>query len=219
MRPTVDELHTSGRYALIESFPIDEMNQFMMRELGVETPTNGQPRKLTTRQLLPVLVGGLTGAGLGYVIVSSILNVAAGGRLASLLWQLGGVVVALLVLVPIHEFIHGLAFRSIGAPRVGYGYSLKSVMVFAYSQLFPATMRETAFVALLPFLIITTGLCVGLVVWPAYLTFWLLLLLIHTAICMGDFALVRYYLKNRHRTIYTYDDVEGKRHSYFFAEV
>ena len=39
MRPTVDQLHMSGHYRLIESFKIDEMSQFLMRELGMAPRT------------------------------------------------------------------------------------------------------------------------------------------------------------------------------------
>ena len=92
-------------------------------------------------------------------------------------------------------------------------------MVYAYSQNFPATMREVAIVAGMPFLVITTGLIIGWVVLPAYPVFWGFSLLMHTLGCLGDFALIMYHRKNRYRTIYTYDDMEGERKTYFFEEV
>ncbi len=89
-------------------------------------------------------------------------------------------------------------------------------MVYAYAQHFVMTLRELALVAVMPFLLITSALVLAWLVRPAYGTVWGTLLLLHTLGCVGDFALIRYYYKNRRRTMYTYDDVEGERRSYFF---
>lgn len=215
MRPTVDQLHTSGRYELLESFKIDEMSQFLMRELGMAPKPTPEPQKSRARNWF-FLVGMAVGGGvLGF----------AGGKLLkgnasvdSFLWQAGAGVLALFLILPIHEFIHGLAFRRVGAPKVGYGYSLKSMMIYAYCQKFPTTMREVAFVAVMPFVVITSALIVAWFVWPAYGVFWAMLLLMHTSGCIGDFVLINYYVKNRHRIVYTYDDIDGDRMTYFFEQ-
>lgn len=218
MRPTVDQLHTSSRYVLIESFKIDDMNQFLLRELGM-APKADQPPKKTNPQRWLFLAGlALIGGVVGYVGGSSLKDLPSGEGAESLLGQIGAAFVGFFVLLPLHEFIHGLAFRRIGAPSVGYGYSLKSLMVYAYSQNFPATMREVAFVAGMPFGVITTGLVIGWILLPGYPVFWGFLLLMHTLGCIGDFVLIKYYVKNRQRTIYTYDDVEGERMTYFFEQ-
>jgi hypothetical protein len=195
------------------------MNQLILRELGLLSPSAEKPRKQTLKSLLTIVVMAALGGIVGYFVAPSLVAQVKQGQGSSVLWQLGGGVLGLLVLLPIHEFIHGLAFKSVGATNVGYGYSLKSLMVYAYSQKFPTTMREVAFVAVMPFLVITSALVIGWVIWPTYSLVWIVLLLIHTTACLGDFALIRYYLKNRQRVIYTYDDVENERRSYFFAEV
>jgi hypothetical protein len=35
---------------------------------------------------------------------------------------------------------------------------------------------------------------------------------------IGDFVLINYYWKNRYRVIYTYDDIDVERKTYFFEE-
>lgn len=217
MRPTIHELHNSGRYVLIESFSIDEMNQFIRRELGITAPSTPQSRQPIGKKLLLALIMAVFGGIVGYWGASILKNQTDEGP--SGLWQLGAGVVCLFILLPIHEFIHGLAFKYVGAPKVGYGYSLKSLIIYAYSQLFPTTMREVAFVAVMPFVVITSGLVIGWVGWPEYRIVWAILLVMHTSACIGDFVLINYYRKNRHRTIYTYDDIEVERRSYFFEEV
>jgi cellulose synthase/poly-beta-1,6-N-acetylglucosamine synthase-like glycosyltransferase len=218
MRPTLDELHQSDRYRLLESFPIDEMMAFVQRELNIKPKQPEKPISRSTRFLrlgTMMLLSGL----FGYVLAYSLLSGVDKQTIASGFWQLGAGFMAFFLILPIHEFIHGLAFKRLGAPRVGYGWAPKSLMVYAYSQNFPATMREVAFVAIMPFLVITTALLVGWVVWPSYSVFWITLLLVHTGGCLGDFALINYWYKNRHRVIYTYDDVEGEKRSYFFEQI
>ncbi|GAB3889800.1 DUF3267 domain-containing protein [Spirosoma agri] len=217
LRPTVEQLHQSGHYELIESFSIDEMNQFLLRELGMKPTSAQQPRKRTWKSWLALIGIGFLGGLVGYLISASSANWLVKGL--SIVGQIGVGGVAFFLVLPLHEFIHGLAFKRVGAPTVRYGGSLKNGMVYAYSQLFPATMGEVAFVAVMPFLVITTMGVVGLILWPFYAVSFIVLLLIHTAGCIGDFVLIRYYLKNRHRTIYTYDDVDVERRSYFFAEI
>lgn len=218
MRPTVDELHDSGRYRLIESFRIDDMNQFILRELGTKPPAQ-QPGKRTWRDWLMLLAIAVVGGVLGFFTATGLLKGVGKPSLVLLLGQFGAALLGLFVLLPLHEFIHGLAFKRVGAPKVGYGYSVKSLIVYAYSQNFPTTLREVAFVAVMPFLVITSALLIGWLLLPAYKVFWVLLLLIHTSACIGDFALIRYWYKNRPRTIYTYDDVEDQRMTYFFERV
>lgn len=191
------------------------MNQFIRRELGTKPPAE-QPAKRTWKGWLAVLGLSAIGGAVGFFSTYFLFKGVGEPGSAFMLWQLGGAFIAFL---PIHEFIHGLAFKRIGAPKVGYGYSLKSLMVYAYSQNFPSTMREVALVAGMPFGVITTALIIGWILLPAYPVFWGFLLLIHTLGCIGDFALINYHRKNRHRTIYTYDDVEGERKTYFFEEV
>ncbi|WP_338874838.1 DUF3267 domain-containing protein [Spirosoma sp. SC4-14] len=219
MRPTVEELHQSEQYLLIESFAIDEMNQFVARELGMARQPPQSLNKRGWKNWLRLVVIMVFGASVGYLISTELIKLVSGEGMSPLLVQAGAGFLAFFLILPIHEFIHGLAFRYIGSPEVHYGWSLKSLMVYAYSQLFPTTMGEVAFVAAMPFVVLTVAGLGALAIWPAYTVFWVTLLLIHTVGCLGDFALIRYYLKNRQRIIYTYDDVEGERRSYFFEKL
>lgn len=211
--PSIDELHNSGRYVLLDSFRIDEMNLFILRELGIKTKEQAGKQPFNWKRLLiSMVIGLLVGALLGFVAVGSDIDVA------STLLQTGASFLSFLILIPLHEVIHAGAFRQVGAPKVHFGASLKSLIVYAYTQNYVHTMRELAYVAVMPFLVITSGLIAGWIVWPQYGVFWGMTLLMHTMACIGDFVMIRYHVKNRHRTIYTYDDIEGEYRSYFFAE-
>ena len=216
-RPTVDYLYESGKFRLVESFSIDDMAEFLAREAGVKpaplrgaTPTKGN-------KVIPiafmVLFGGAFGWLLGHGFSSPEEDALLGAG-----WQLLLALVLFFVLwLPLHEGIHALFFKLLGAPKVGFGYSARGMMVYAYSQRFVMSLQENALVAAMPFVIITP-LLVALLIWvPGLSLMWGLTLLIHTVGCMGDFILIKHAFQHRNDAMYTYDDLEEKR-TYFFQK-
>jgi len=219
MKPTIEQLHNSPNYELIESFHIDEMGKFLMRELGMKQPekTSEKP-KLTVKKLLFLLVfvgiGAAVGWGIGKLIPKS------DGGLDTVFSQFSLAFLAFFVVVlPIHEGIHAIVFKALGAKKVGFGWSTKSMIVYAYAQKFTMTLRENSWVAAMPFIVITISLAVLWYLFPQWQVFWGMSLFLHTTACIGDFILIQYYLKNKQHLIYTYDDIEGEKRSYFFREV
>lgn len=217
-RPSVQLLHDSEEYHLVESFTIDEMPQFLAREAGFvqvsateQSPKNTTPKWLSITMLL--FFGAASGALLGFLIKSgaTLPLVPVMGQIAL------GVVGLFLIVLPLHESIHALFFKILGAGKVGFGYSKKGFMVYAYAQRFVMTLRENALVAAMPFVIITLAL-MGLLYWlPGLKGTWIMLLLLHTLGCMGDFILILHAWKNRQKAMYTYDDFAEKR-TYFFKK-
>ncbi len=224
MKPTVEQLHNADRYELIDSFRIDEMAQFLTRELGMakkEPNQKSTPNKWIGWVFLLGLAAG--GGVVGYVLGSGLTGVIkdsgvtqAGG--ISMAKQVGLAFLSFIVLLPIHEVIHAAVFKYYGATTVGFGGSWKSMIVYAYAHKFVHSGRELAWVAVMPFLVITTTLALAWVIWPQYGLFFGTTLFIHTTACVGDFVLINYQFKNRHRRIYTYDDLKEEQRSYFFAE-
>ncbi|NBB19187.1 hypothetical protein GVN20_07460 [Runella sp. CRIBMP] len=218
MKLTVEQLHDTNSYELIDSFHVDEMGKFLMQELGIKQPDN-QPTKpkLNAKSLLFFAVfagiGGVVGWSIGKFIPKS------EGGLDTFATQFGlAFLCFFIVLLPIHEAIHGLFFKLIGAQKVGFGWSMKSLIVYAYAQKFVMTLRENALVAAMPFVVITISLTVLWFIFPQWQFFWGSALFLHTFACMGDFILIRYFYKNRTSRMYTYDDIEEKNYSYFFRE-
>ena len=110
-------------------------------------------------------------------------------------------------LIPIHEFIHGLAYKGQGAPRTSYAMNLRKFYFLAVADRFVANRREFRIVALAPFVTVTIiGIAVFILAdMPMRLTV-LGMLMTHTAFCSGDFGLLSYFETNRHRDPVTYDD-------------
>ncbi len=127
-----------------------------------------------------------------------------------------GLAIAFL-LVPLHEYIHVLAYKSQGATNTSYSANLKKFYFMALADKFVASKKEFEIVALAPFVVITTVL-VGLLLLVS--SNWTLTvigaLLMHTAMCSGDFGLLSYFEFNKEKQVVTYDDTENKI-SYFYG--
>ncbi len=121
-----------------------------------------------------------------------------------------------LLLIPLHEYLHALAYKFVGATKTSYDMNLKKFYFMALADQFVMNLREFRIVALTPFVCIS-ALCLLALIFP--LGIWkytvMALLLIHTAFCSGDFALLNYFEINKSKDLVIYDDIE-KGASYFY---
>jgi Putative zincin peptidase len=121
------------------------------------------------------------------------------------------------LLIPIHEYIHALAYRLQGATQTSYDANLKKFYFMAMADQFVASRREFQIVALAPVVVITFVISLFLVFANMYWTFTLLgTLLLHTLFTSGDFALLSYFEFHKDKEVVTYDDKANKI-SYFYA--
>lgn len=122
------------------------------------------------------------------------------------------------LLVPLHEYIHVLAYRNRGAKNTSYDMNLKKFYFMAVADRFVANKKEFEYVALAPFAIISLVLIALLFVvkdnWFLTITG---ILLTHTAMCSGDFGLLSYFEYHKEKKPVTYDDAKNKI-TYFYAQ-
>jgi hypothetical protein len=204
MKITPDELTENG-YVLLDELKHQELIPF------VQTYMN----KRTVYSLIYLVSNfflfGLV--GFFFVIGYNLPEYSLGTRFSHFSY---GLAIAL-ILTPLHEYIHVLAYKSQGAQNTSYDANLKKFYFMALADKFVANKREFEIVALAPFITITTFLIIGLFVADAN---WSLtissVLLAHTAMCSGDFGLLSYFQFNQKKEIVTYDDVENKI-SYFYG--
>lgn len=110
------------------------------------------------------------------------------------------------VLIPLHELLHGLAYRLCGAPVVSYHAALKNFMFYALADRFVIGRKAFLFVAFTPFVVISLFLVAALFMAEgSWFWFWWAALLMHTSGCAGDFALAGYFWENRAREPLTFD--------------
>lgn len=129
-----------------------------------------------------------------------------------------GIVMASSILIPIHEWIHGLAYKWAGASKIAYGGNWKKFYFYAVAPNFVVNRRKFLVVAIAPFAVITTLTLIGIFLAnPLYDWVGWGVLLIHTTACIGDFGLLNFYARHK-QEIYTYDDIE-ENVSYFYERV
>lgn len=128
-----------------------------------------------------------------------------------------GVAIAFL-LIPLHEYIHVLTYRSQGAANTSYDVNWKKFYFMAVADQFVANRREFQIVALAPFAVISTALFIAFfLVSPMWQFTALGTFFTHTACCGGDFSLLSYFHFHKDREVVTYDDAVNKV-SYFFVK-
>ncbi|MEI9863218.1 MAG: DUF3267 domain-containing protein [Limisphaerales bacterium] len=127
----------------------------------------------------------------------------------------GNGVVIFIVLLPLHEAIHGAVYKICGAKDVRYGVSFKQFYAYAIAHRFVAGRTAFAFVAITPFVVINTLLGLASVMFPEHRFFLLAVRLLHTAGTSGDWAMLNFLWLHRRQDVYTFDDAEQKK-SYFY---
>ena len=121
------------------------------------------------------------------------------------------------LLVPLHEYIHVLAYKSQGAKNTSYDSNIKKFYFLALADKFVANKNEFRIVVLAPFISISMILLLLLTISSYNWSLTILgILLCHTAMSSGDFALLCYFEFHRDKEVVTYDNVEEKA-SYFYG--
>jgi hypothetical protein len=203
-----EDIINVNNYEISAVVPIDKAGEFFMSALGLGGKDNKKNKFLLP---LIMLVMGMMGGYVGILIARQSQNMQEVGNSGL---QMAYAIIAFFPLIVVHELLHAVAYKYYGAPKVGFGASLKAMIVYAYAQNFPTNMRQLKWIALLPFIVITAVLLLALYIFPYYKALIIMLLLIHTLACIGDFALVKYAIQNPEHI--TWDDIEDKKEMYFY---
>ncbi|MBX7107618.1 MAG: DUF3267 domain-containing protein [Chitinophagales bacterium] len=194
-----------NNYVLLEQLAHHELVPFIQTYI----------RKRTMYSVIYYLCNLLLLVLTGYFILDgyNLAGYNVGDRLTDFSY---GIAIAF-ALVPLHEYIHVLAYKSQGAVNTSYAANLKKFYFMALADKFVADKKEFEVVALAPFVAITAMfsllLCVAGEPWTLIITG---ILLAHTAMCSGDFGLLSYFACHRDKQVVTFDDVAGKT-SYFYV--
>lgn len=131
--------------------------------------------------------------------------------------SIGGIIAGSFLIVPIHELIHGFAYKVLGAKKIHFGADMQQFIFYVTVDRYPVSRRQLYFLAMLPFALINLTAVLILFLWvPQYFLFISLLLLSHNIMCIGDFAVANYVFLVPGK-VYSYDVVSEKK-SYFFRK-
>jgi hypothetical protein len=140
---TTEELRTSGNYELVKELGHDEIIDFVASQL----------KKLRWPMVFfygfNILLAGLIALYTAGNFFHSYISWGAYWK-----YLLLGLVTGMLVVIPFHEIIHGIAYKIAGAPRIKFGANLKQMMFYAAAPGFVATRQDFYLVAFSPFILI-----------------------------------------------------------------
>ena len=126
----------------------------------------------------------------------------------------GLAVLTFIVLVPLHELIHGLFYWTIGADDVRFRISLRHAYAYAIAHRHVTSAREFTWIAVAPFILVTSMMAGILSLAPEESFLIMGILFLHTAGCAGDWAMLNYVWSRRNDELYTFDDAD-MRVTYF----
>jgi hypothetical protein len=203
MNPNVEELRKEQGYRQLLTVPFENMLPFLFENMKANTKT---------------MIFFYSFLSICFLTVFIFL-VQPGYSFAQLFWYgLAGFVASFTVLVPVHELLHGLAFKFFGAGKLKYGKDLKQMMFYVTVDNFVMNRKEFSVLALMPFTIITLFLL--FIEWllpKAYIWFSLSAIFWHATMCIGDFAMLAYFERHNHLEVYTFDDAE-KKITFFYSK-
>ena len=208
MKVTPEQLKDPARYRLIRILRHDEVIHFVMEQV----------RKLRWPMLLFYMVTTIL---IIMILLFSFGNIAYNYISWGSFWQYLalGIITGMLVVIPFHELLHGLAYRLAGAEKVKYGADMKQLLFYASAPGFVTAREAFYLVAFSPFVLLNLVFTSGIIWGPPGISWGsLVALFVHTTMCIGDFAMVNFFAAYPEDKVFTYDeDKTGK--SFFYLKM
>jgi len=205
--PSVEMIEQSPAFHLVMELDFTEMIPFVLTNI----------RRRSYLSILYVLIN------LGFLVLA--VFVALQGLMDSQLnWSmvfrqsLGGLLAGSILIIPVHELLHGLAYLLLGAAKIRFGADMRQFIFFVTADRCPVSGKGLSFLAMTPFLVINVVTLFVFRTWfPEMALLSIVMLLCHNIMCIGDFAIVNFVLLARGKII-SFDKPE-KQKSYFYEEV
>lgn len=123
--------------------------------------------------------------------------------------------------IPLHEYLHALAYKSVGAKNISFYLNFRKMYFAAISDRSVINLNEFKIVALTPYLF---AILMSLIIVFQVNEYWVLTILsfifLHNIFCGGDFSLLNYMQINKKKGIITFDDkLKGETYFYVRNEV
>jgi len=205
--PDIETLETDPAYNQVMALDFENMIPFVLEHIW----KRGIPAYVFA------LVNGALLIGIPVVMVVSYTGHSLTWT-RMLLHGVSGIIAGSLLIIPVHELLHGLAYRILGAKKIRFGVDFQQFIFFVTADRHPVSGIQLGFIALAPFVVINLATClIVLLLFPGLLLFSCFFLLTHNIMCIGDFAMVN-YVSRHERGLYSFDEPE-KKMSYFYEVV
>lgn len=155
-------------------------------------------------------------AGLAGLVSYSVTKLIMGD--ASYILQLGAALLfCLTLLIILHESLHALAYRVLGARHLYFGANLKKFVFYVGSDGDFFNGKQFRIIALSPFIGVLLLSVLLLITAPQYTFSSLFVISLHSFFCGGDFAMLNYASQFPDKQFFT-SDSRKKKETYFFLK-
>lgn len=205
--PDVDTLRSDPSFRLVLELGFEEVIPFVFKQIR-------------TRGAISTLYMGVNLLMLGIILVTLLTGLADRSMTWGSLFRqsITGILAGSVAMIPVHELLHGLVYRLLGAKKIRFGADLRQFLFFVTADRHTISGSQLHLLALAPFLVINlTALVLTLTLLPDVLLFSAFLLLSHNIMCIGDFAISN-FVWNAPKKLYSFDEPELRR-SYFYEKV
>lgn len=120
-----------------------------------------------------------------------------------------GLAAAVVVLMPLHEVVHALAYKALGARDIRWTLSIRKQIAAVTAHLFVLARRDVFIVAVSPWILITVLLSVASAGFPSLRPLLLTALFVHHFGSRGDWAYLNYFWRTRSREVYVFEDADA----------
>jgi hypothetical protein len=123
------------------------------------------------------------------------------------------------VLIVIHELIHALAYKFVGATHLSFGMNLKQFVFYVQADKQILNYKQFRLVALAPALVVSSLSIIAMLVFYQHAVFYFFIPIFafHSVFSGGDFGLLCFFSNRNDKDIVTFDiKAEGK--TYFYAK-
>lgn len=145
------------------------------------------------------------------IIATFFILPSAYSSLEGFLMQVGFGIFFGLLLIPIHELLHGLYLRVLGSKNIKYEFDFRKFRFSCYSEQFVLSRREYYSFLLVPFMLITFLQFILAIGFNPVSVLFLSMMLMHVSICIGDFALVNFSSLLEEDEVFIYYDSQAKQ--------
>ena len=205
--PGVEALRTDPKYRLVDEFSFEDMIPFVfthIKEKGIMSTIYMAVNLLMLLLVVLIVMVELTGEIISWRILIG--------------QTLAGIASGSILVIPVHEMLHGLTYRILGARKIQFGIDIKQFIFFVTADRCPVSGVQLYFLALTPFAVINLAtIVINSLIYPEMILFSAFFLLSHNLMCIGDFAVANYVWRKKGK-LYTYDEPEKKK-SYFYERV
>ncbi|NQU51468.1 MAG: DUF3267 domain-containing protein [Bacteroidetes bacterium] len=204
--PTIKELQNKEQFELIAQLNHQQIKEFVIQQL---LGGGKLVRIFMIYQVVMILLGI-------FFLTRSIVQTFQGYS-EPFYYSLAAILFCFSLLIVIHELLHGVALKLIGAKQINFGGYLKKFIFYAEADQFVINRKQFAFIALTPLIVVKLLTLIGVLLFlnSPVIYFLIFVMSTHSLFCAGDIGLLSIFYKYRESEIYTYD-VKAEKTSYYF---